>query len=601
MKQIYFNPIQLQFQWIAAHTMVAVCGRRTGKTHGIAAPFLLRCVQRMPGCTGGIVVPTFLHGLTNTIPGMLTALGEMGLVEGIHYVIGRQPPSFFAKPIIKPATYQHAISFYNGTTVILLSQDRSYSANSLTLSFLIIDEAKFIDFQKLKDQTFPANGGIKSHFGRRSCNHAVLILSDMPQTKKGSWFLHYREKMDPRLIEAIKGQVNELTRLRKRLMEESGAARPRTAPAPTTVAQDLRDCAVPATAAQDLRDCAVPSGKNTPPSGTKAARLLRQIRRLDRELNQLRSVAVYYKECSSIENIELIGEKYIRQMKRDLTPLTFRTSIMCERLGQAVDGFYNCFTEAHKYNASDLPLLDKIFTEQSQQGGFTETEPPEARSCSVQTQSVCSSGIDADLDPDSPICIGMDYNANINWIVAGQPTGRRLNVLKSFYVKFQDKIPELVAKFCTYYQRQRRRHVIFYYDSTALGQNYFVNDRDIRAVVITEFQKRGWTVTDVYIGSPMRHDEKYRLINYGFTGHGNLTPYFNRQNNDDLILAMECAGVERGRLGFRKDKAGEKLPESEENLLEHRTDGTDAFDTLYIGCERFPRTPTRLFIPASVL
>ncbi len=34
---------------------------------------------------------------------------------------------------------------------------------------------------------------------------------------------------------------------------------------------------------------------------------------------------------------------------------------------------------------------------------------------------------------------------------------------------------------------------------------------------------------------------------------------------------------------------GEKLAETEEDLLEHRTDGTDAFDTLYIGCEKFPQ------------
>ena len=33
---------------------------------------------------------------------------------------------------------------------------------------------------------------------------------------------------------------------------------------------------------------------------------------------------------------------------------------------------------------------------------------------------------------------------------------------------------------------------------------------------------------------------------------------------------------------------GEKLDETEEILLEHRTDGTDAFDTLYIGAEKFP-------------
>ena len=41
-------------------------------------------------------------------------------------------------------------------------------------------------------------------------------------------------------------------------------------------------------------------------------------------------------------------------------------------------------------------------------------------------------------------------------------------------------------------------------------------------------------------------------------------------------------------LRFKKDKGGEKLAGSEEELLAHRTDGTDAFATLYIGCEKFP-------------
>ena len=68
-----------------------------------------------------------------------------------------------------------------------------------------------------------------------------------------------------------------------------------------------------------------------------------------------------------------------------------------------------------------------------------------------------------------------------------------------------------------------------------------------------------------------------------------VQPTFVIQNNDDLILAVQSAGVERGRNGFRKNKSTEKYPESEEDLLEHRTDGTDAFDTLYIGCEKFPQ------------
>ncbi len=524
---IYFNKPQRLTQLIGANTTVIVAGRRTGKTDSIAAPFVLRNMQRMAGSTGGIVVPTFRHGLTNTIPGLLTAWKRWGFKEGIHYVVGKKPPKSFASPIIDPKYYEHVISFYNGSVAIILSQDRPGAANSLTLSWVLVDEAKFIDYNKLKDEVFPANGGIKSHFGKHSFNHSLMILSDMPQTSKGSWFLHYREKMDEELIETITGTLYHIWYTKNRIREMQAAGKP--------VPGYLRN----------------------------------HLRRLDRDLNRMRSVAVYYKEYSSIENLQLLGENYIKQMKRDLTPLTFQTSILCQRIGIAKDGFYNSMRESHKYDASDFEYLDSL--------GW-DPDP-----------MALDSRADRDVDPDAPICIGMDYNANINWIVAGQPRGKKLLVLKSFYVKYERKLPELVNDFCSYYMHHREKTVIFYYDTTALGSNYAVNDQDFRWVIMTEFEKRGWYVQDVYLGHPMRHDEKYLLINQGFAGKQRLMPMFNRQNNDDLILAIQTAGVERGRNGFRKNKSGEKLEENEENLLEHRTDGTDAFDTLYIGCEKFPQ------------
>lgn len=67
-----------------------------------------------------------------------------------------------------------------------------------------------------------------------------------------------------------------------------------------------------------------------------------------------------------------------------------------------------------------------------------------------------------------------------------------------------------------------------------------------------------------------------------------ITDKIQVAKNEDQILAIQSAGVSRGRDGFHKDKSGEKLAESEEDLLEYRTDGSDAFDTLYIGCEKFP-------------
>ena len=538
MNKVYFNKPQRLTQLIGANISVIVAGRRTGKTDSIAAPFVLRNMQRMPGSTGGIVVPTFKHGLTNTLPGLFAAWKRWGFIRGVHYVIGRKPPKTFAKPIIEPAEYEHVISFYNGSCAVIISQDRPGSSNSLTLSWLLIDEAKFIDYNRLKEETLPANGGIKSHFGKHSCNHSILILSDMPQTQKGSWFLHYKDKMDVEVIRGIEGLIYDIWKLKERM--------------------------------KALKK----SGKDVPKA------LVYQLRHKDKQLNQLRSVATYYKEYSSIENLQLLGENYIRQMKRDLTPLTFQTSILCQRIGIAKDGFYSSMREKHKYDASNFEYLDQVA-----QSFYADEQ------CSmVNGQCSMDSRADRDINPLAPICIGMDYNANINWIVAGQPSGRRLNVLKSFYVKFERKLPALIDDFCSYYQFHQNKTVVFYYDTTALGSNYAVNEQDFRWVIIHEFERHGWNVNDVYLGNPMRHDEKYLLINQAFAGKQRLMPFFNRQNNDDLILAIQAAGVTRGRNGFHKNKAGEKLAESEEDLLEHRTDGTDAFDTLFIGCEKFPQS-----------
>ena len=205
--------------------------------------------------------------------------------------------------------------------------------------------------------------------------------------------------------------------------------------------------------------------------------------------------------CGRDGNLQLLGENYIKQMKRDLTPLTFQTSILCQRIGIAKDGFYSSMREGHKYDASNFEVLDEAFRHIID---------------SAETPYTISSEWDADVDPDAPICIGMDYNANINWIVAGQPRDRRLNIIKSFYVKFERKIPALIENFCNYYAGHRNKTVVYYFDATALGSNYAVNEQDYRWWVIHEFERRGWRVEAVYLGNPMRHDEKYLLINQGF-------------------------------------------------------------------------------------
>lgn len=85
----------------------------------------------------------------------------------------------------------------------------------------------------------------------------MMVLSDMPQTTKGSWFLHYEQKMDTELIDTIKGTIYKIWQTKQRIA-------------------DLK-------AAHQVVPAYLPS----------------YLKWLDQSLNKMRSVAVYYKEYST--------------------------------------------------------------------------------------------------------------------------------------------------------------------------------------------------------------------------------------------------------------------------------------------------------------
>lgn len=525
--KIYFNHPQQEVMFTGANVSVIAGGRRLGKSHGIMAPWVLRNMQRMPGSSGSFVGSSYKRLLTNTLPGTLNALESFGYKRGIHWYIGVKPPksSGFLKPKIEPVSYEHVLSFYNGSIAYLISQDMPGTSNSLTLDWVAIDEAKFINYEKLKNETLPANGGIKKYFGDRYYHHSILVISDMGLSKSENWFLKYREQCDEELIDTIQGIVYECWIIKQRI-------------------RDALD-----------KNKSYPSYLDT------------RLRSLYTSLAQLRRAAVLYREYSSIENLEILGESYIKQMKRDLPPLTFQTSILCKPISILKDGFYSSMRESHKYTKSNFSYLSSLKYDSS----------------SLTSEN---SLMDDDVIPNEPICVAFDYNANINWLVAGQVDKYRLNIIKSFYVKYERKLVELVDDFCEYYHNHLNKTVVFYYDSTALGSNYAVNQEDFRYVIESRFSHNGWNCQPVYIGQPLHHQEKHLLINRMFDGQSDrgIVPYFNADNNEDLLISIQTAGIYNGK----KDKRGEKLSEKEEDRLEHRTDGSDAFDTLCIGVEKFP-------------
>ncbi len=533
---VYLNDVQRDLMTVVqAKDTVLVAGRAFGKGM-VHALWNRRNMERMPGSITGFVSANIKRALTNTLPSMLVHWERWGLKRNFHWAIGIKPPKAWGwkEPIFPVQNYENVLSFCNGSVGYIISQDRSGTSNSQSYDALDVDEAKFVDFEQFKDETLPALRGNRQYFGRHFFHHSMLISSDMPVTKKGSWFLDYDKKCDPELIALIRALVAEIKAVETRVK----AARAK--------------------------------GAEPPPY------LRGELRRLHRDLCRFRSVAVDYREVSSIDNLVVLGEPFIRQLKRDLPPLTFQTSVLCKRIGIARDGFYSSMTEGHKYSATNFSHLD---------------------SCEYDFDKLKdeSSLMDADVDPDLPLCVAFDFNANINWLVAGQPRGRELRVLKSFFVKYERKLNELVEDFCKYYRFHRNRRVVFYYDSTAKQGSYAVDDLTFATVITNAFRSRGWLVTEVDIGPPMNHMVKHLLINRMFARKAKLCPMINRENNEDLLVSIQTAGVYNGK----KDKRGEKLGETEENRLESRTDGSDAFDTLCVGCENFPQGSSMIFVTSS--
>lgn len=517
----YFNDAQYYTLSINPKDLVVVAGRGVGKG-AIQARRTQSCFQGMPGSMGGFVSPSVKRCLTNILPSMLIHLERWGFKRDLHYVVGKKPwkALHWKQPIFTPANWENSISFYNGSVINIISQDRSGTSNSMSLDYLIIDEAKFINFEQLKDETFQANRGNEMYFKHHPLHHGMTITSDMPITKKGSWFLAYQDKMDTELVKVIEGLVYQVWKLRQKQLKHPEQA--------------------------DLVEV--------------------QLSKLRRQLDYFRSKCLLYKEYSSIVNLALLGEDFIRRAKRDLPPLTFLTSIMCKRITIATDGFYSGLREdVNLYTAPNISML--------QLEGLDPHNP--VKDCRT----------DGDLDLNAPLIIAFDANTNINWLVVGQLNKKgQLLILKSFFVKYERKLPEVVEDFVEYYRYHRRRQVIFYYDATFISNNYALHNNDFHKEIERVLRSHQWTVRSKYIGKPMAHILKNELINRMLRGRARHQVFINQDNNPDLLVSITSAGVYNGQ----KDKRGEKLAETEEDKLEARTDGSDAFDTLCIGVERFP-------------
>lgn len=518
-QEIYFNPAQMDVLLVDAKETWIIAGRGIGKSEGMIAPWIYRRIFDMPKGNGAIVVPTFRFGLEQTLPSTFHGLDNLGMKKDIHYVFGKKPPErlMYQKPYIEPLDHTHCFSFFNGTAIQLISQDRIGSSNSRNLDFIVLDEAKLLKYDKLVNETFQANRGNTRYFGRVPHHHAIIATTDQPTTKLGAWLWEKEKLMTKKEVVFIKSLIKEYIRL----------------------------------------------------SGIDNKRQYQYMQEKMNMIKLLRGDAIYFKEFSSLENIAVLGEEFISQMKRDLPDFIFKTSILNRRPTRVENGFYAAINpDIHYYDADDITVYDRMRDE------YDNIDFRQALSINCIR--------DKDLMRDKPLHIAFDYNAAINWAVVGQPHSGTLRILNSIFVKTPRKLKELINEVCDYYEPMQRKEVVYHYNHTALQGSYAIDNIRFNDIVIDCFHKRGWHVDEAYAGHAMRHEQKHMLIDMSLKGQKKYMPIINRQNNIHLITAIEQTGIKMVRNGFVKDKDHEK-DKSDTIPYEVRTDATDAFDDLLIG------------------
>lgn len=644
--QIYLTRFQQQSLYMGARDERDIAARRTGKTDGLVAPYVWMTSNSMPGMLGAWVAVSRQQGFSKTIPGTMAAMERMfGFQIGIHMGWGR-PPKHVRPSIFKPKSYENIIWFANGAQWALISLSQTASANSYTFSACVGDECRFFPKKKVDEELMPALSGQTHPLGDINFSdynplyRSTRFVSDASLTAKGSWLEREDEKLDLEIETGrFKGKTyrwvqNELEEyadkviryndllynakktghsLRVVSVEEKTIIRAvalkmlkhegmfRILPNHgNRITKNMVDMAVnyKLVTAEDAKLIYDYEYLITPDEDFEMQMFLRSKKFQDDYLRELRRSAFVVRRASTLENVDVLGEEYIRQMKRDLPPYTFMVSILNVKIKKSNDGFYSNLDidHVHGYIPDEIdPLSQANFRTEKATGIIggkkitSESYQPDFKELSERND--CR--MDSDCVNDLPLYLAFDYNANINTLVVGQVYQRdgleAVNVIKSFYVKNERKLRELVDDFSHYYAPKRavNRDVVYFYDATAKqGASYALTDERFYQAVIKELERNGWNVTAIDMGVPEKHEVKHRIINNGLAGIEYPAIRINQPNNPDLIIALQLCEVSIGYQGFRKDKSQEKKAETEDNLpLQQRTDFTDAFDSLYLGCK----------------
>jgi hypothetical protein len=530
-KELHYNYPQLRSMLIGAPEEWLIAGRGTGKTEGVLAYKSANCYMgTMPRGTGVNVGATFAQLLTRTLPSLFYGWEKLGYKRENHYLVGEKPTAKWKKmwkwdgPLRMPEDFSRVITWHNGAIMLLSSQDRPGNANGTSIDWIIGDEAKLLNRDKLVGELFPANRGIVHEFKDNPYHHGKTFTTDMPVGTSGRWILDKVNDMHTERIQEILKLKRMVYLLQDSLHDAGKMEKKRLQGYINLIEQDINE--------------------------------IRLGKMIDERTGEREEPLMLYHEASTLDNIHALGFNYIKTQLRDSTQFEFDTQILNIRPMRMEDGFYPDLDEdLHGYFAHNYSFIDSI--------GYN-IQKLQDRDCRF----------DADLDMEEPIHIALDYNRRLFPLVAAQTPAGEIRMLNAIHVEYPLKTRHVLDLFVSYYRFHKNKVVYYWYDHTAMAEQDYTPVADF---VVNYLESKGWSVVRMYVGHGLTHEARYRMWGELLQNSGLYNRVFrmNRDNCSWLFKSMFLAGAEKRDNGFGKDKSTEKDPKFPAQESTHYSEAGD--------------------------
>lgn len=554
----YQNKFAQLISLVGARKSYVELGRGSAKTTDVQCERLIDLVEDMPGAPVAWVADTFTNLQTNILPSVLEGLERKGYIEGVHFVVEKEPPTFtdrekanlpewlrkhFWKPFNKLVSYKRTIIFYTGLNIRFGSLDRPSSLAGASYVFVFGDEAKYFHPQKIAN-LLKANRGYYAEYGHSIFYRGVMFTSDLADTShigEYDWLQKEAKNMN---VETIL-QVLQVGLVYNEALHEFVAAKEKYLK--TKDPEDLEDC-------------------------RKKQRTANRWRARWQISRKQKTASTFYIRASSYVNADILTADWFADALASGLPDTKTAILSMKPRLESGDRFYAGLKEKHFYfdgineDAYDLLQL---------------RDRPDCRILKY-------------LNLDKPIIGGVDFGNMCSMSIAQEGKEGKadaLRVLKFLYTLAPEYIADLGKKFREYFAPMKMKVLFLYYDRAGNSYKSVNKDQISELKKAIEYNEKGLRTGWVVHLMSQSQDTIYQSEEYNFMQviMSETNPRLPVIRIDayackELKSSLEMARTKVKDGIIHKDKSSEKLPVSE--LPMKSTNPSDSFKYLLMSKER---------------